>query len=149
MTQLRQLREHRKILKAQLLTIVVLALFSGCAQVHEATESARAENAAHEAASRRIIVSTESVIPEHPFLERLGTVGGHCAIDRDSEESVPFADYLRHNAYLKFGDAADAVIGARAWYISHSIPSSVCDISGSGGEFYCCGVAVHFVNARQ
>jgi hypothetical protein len=116
--------------------------------VHEATESAREENAAHEAAIRRIIVSTESVIPEHPSFERLGTVGGHCAIDRDSEESVPLADYLRRNAYLKFGDSADAVIEARTWYISHSMPSPVCDISGSSGEFYCCGVAVHFVNGR-
>lgn len=138
--------KHGKIFAA---SIVALALLSGCAQVHEATESARAENAAHEVAIQRIIVSTESVFPDHPSFERLGTVGGHCAIDRASEENVPFADSLRRNAYLKFGEAADAVIEARAWYISHSMPSSVCDISGSSGELYCCGVAVHFVNERQ
>ncbi len=127
---------------------MALALLSGCAQVHEATESARAENAVREAAIQRIIVSTESAIPEHPSFDRLGPVGGHCAIDRKSEENVPFADSLRRNAYLKFGESADAVIEARAWYISHTMPSSICDISGSSGEFYCCGVAVHFVDSE-
>jgi len=117
--------------------------------VHRATESARAEDAAREAAIHRIIVSTESLPPEHPSFERLGTVGGHCAIDRNSEERVPFADSLRRSAYLKFGAAADAVIEAQAWYISHEKPSSICVISGGSGEFYCCGVAVHFISDRQ
>ena len=107
------------------------------------------ETAARETSIKRIIVSSDSVIPEHPAFDRLGTVGGHCAVDLNSEDSVPFADSLRRNAYLKFGESADAVIEARSWYISHAMPSSVCDISGSSGELYCCGVAVHFVDARQ
>ena len=76
-------------------------------------------------------------------------MGGHCAINQNSEESVPFADSLRRSAYLKFGQTADAVIDAQGWYISHEKPSSVCIISGSSGEFYCCGVAVHFTSDRQ
>jgi hypothetical protein len=130
--------------------IIMLALLAGCGQVHEATERARAENVAREAAIRRITVSSESVIPEHPYFERLGTVGGgQCTVDRNSEEHVPFADFLRRNAYLKFGDSADAIVEARAWYIPQTMLSPVGDVSGSSGEFYCCGVAVHFVDQRQ
>jgi hypothetical protein len=132
-----------------LAAIMVLALLSGCAQVHETTESARTENADREAAIRRIIVSTESGIPGHPSFERLGTVGGHCAVDRDTEDTIPYAGSLRRSAYLKFGEAADGVIEARAWYISHSMPSSVCIVSGSSSELYCCGTAVHFVDGSQ
>ncbi len=129
--------------------IVSLALISGCAQVREATESARAENAVREAAIKRIIVSTDSVIPDHPSFERLGTVGGHCAIDQDLEDYGSFAGSLRRSAYLKFGLAADAVIEARSWYTPYSVRSSIFDTSGRGGEFYCCGVAVHFTAERQ
>lgn len=125
---------------------IIFALLSGCAQVQQSTENARLENADREAAIRRIVVSTASVIPDHPSFERLGTVGGHCAIDRVSEDNVPFAESLRRSAYVKFGEAADGVIEARAWTISHSMPSSVCVVSGSSDELYCCGVAVHFVN---
>lgn len=95
------------------------------------------------------MVSTASVVPEHPYLERLGVVGGHCAIDPHSEDNPPYADSLRRSAYLKFGQAADAVIEAQAWYIPHTMPSAVCDVSGSSGELYCCGVAVHFENEHR
>jgi len=130
-----------------LAAIAGLILLSACTQWHEATERARTEDAARDSAIQRINVSTGNEIPEHPSFNRLGVVGGHCPIDRNSEENV-FADFLRRNAYLKFGDSANGVIDARAWYISHTKPSSsVCDLSGTGsGEFYCCGVTVQFTN---
>lgn len=130
------------------LAIVAVGFLSGCAQVHESTEQARAENAANEAAIQHITVTSDSVIPGHPSFERLGNVGGHCSTERKTEEIDPVADYLRRNAYLKFGEAADGVIEAQSRLIELSrAQGAICEASGStDGEYYCCGVAVHFVN---
>jgi hypothetical protein len=127
------------------MTILLALAIAGCSGVKNEEAKIAADNAAEEAAVKRMIVSQGETIPGHPALTELGKVQGVCGRPPAYDDASSSASVgLKHAAYNRFGDKVDGIIRVDSYFVIGHAASAVMEPGSSEGHMECRGTAVHF-----
>jgi hypothetical protein len=127
------------------MTILLALVIAGCGEVKKEEAKVDANNAAEEAAVKRMIVTQGDTIPGHAKLTELGKVEGICGRPPAYDDASSSATVgLKHAAYGRFGDKADGIIRVDSFFVIGHAASAVMEPGSSEGHMECRGTAVHF-----
>ncbi len=124
--------------------IVMALILAGCGEVKQEEAKIRAEDAAINAATGRIIVVGGAEVPGHPNYTTLGPTEGYCEKTPHGDDQVIAGDSLKQAADRKYGAQVDAIINATAWFVTEGDTSGVYEPYAPMGHFECGGTAVSF-----
>ena len=127
------------------MTILLALAIAGCGEVKKEEAKIEANNAAEEAAVKRMIVVQGDTIPGHSKLTELGKVQGICGRPPAYDDASSSATVgLKHAAYDRFGDKADGIIRVDSFFVIGNAASATMEPGSSEGHMECRGTAVHF-----
>jgi uncharacterized protein YceK len=125
--------------------VLMMLAIAGCGAIRQESTKLKEENAATEAAVKRMVLEQGDQVPGHPKFTALGSVEGVCgrapAYDDDSSSVSPG---FKHAAYDKYGDKVDAIIKVDSWFVIGNEASAPGEPGNAEGHFQCRGTAVHF-----
>jgi hypothetical protein len=125
------------------LSLLVLAfIVAACGEAAKVHSAAEARDASMDAATAKMIVTTQATVPGHSQVVTLGKVQGRCGANPEANEIIPSGDNLRQAAFRKYGDQVDAVVNASSVTIHNELIVDPGSTSASYNE--CSGTAVHF-----
>ena len=127
--------------------VLILLTVTSCGLVRQEGAKLKEENAATEAAVKRMVLVQGDTVPDHPKITQLGAVQGVCSRSPDYEDdSSSVRPGLKHAAYDKYGDKVDAIIRVDTWFVVGNEATAPGEPGNAEGHFECRGTAVHFEN---